>query len=97
MVLLLLVSMIAVPISAIFIIPIPTIAILPLTITITSSFAITAPPLAITSAPVAITVTAAAATRAAGAISARRRRTSVNSPHGRWRVLGPLKTKRENE
>jgi hypothetical protein len=85
MVVLLLFSVITVSISAISI-SIPTIAaIIPVT-TITVSVAV---PLAI-SVTLAITVAATAATRAAGAFSAWRRRTPINSPHRRRRVLGPL-------
>jgi hypothetical protein len=71
MVVLLLVSKITVPISAISIL-IPTVAIIPVTISVSvsvSSVAV-AVPLAITVSSVTITVTAAAATGTAGAISA---------------------------
>jgi uncharacterized oligopeptide transporter (OPT) family protein len=73
---LLLVSIIAVPISTISI-PIPTVGDIPVTILVT-----VAVPVAIT-VSVSVTITVAA-------VAAWWRRTSINSSHGRWRVLGPL-------
>jgi hypothetical protein len=83
------VSILFLTVSAIYIpvtIPIP-ITVLWVLFTVTVSVSVTF--------TVAITVAATTATRATRAVSAWWRRTPIDSPHGRWRVLGPLTKKSE--
>jgi len=72
------ISAVSIPFLTVAAICIPVTIPIPITVLFTVSVSIT------------LTVAATAATRATRAISAWWRRTPIDSPHGRWRVLGPL-------
>jgi hypothetical protein len=89
----LLVPRITISISAVSI-PFLTVAAIRIPVTIPITVLFTVAVSVFVTLTVAITVAATAATRTTRAVSAWWRRTPIDSPHGRWRVLGPLSRKR---